>query len=402
MSNKRKNAQCALSIMALAVLCAACVSTPKAQSAAPMEKGKELSAWKGEWVSVTGIKADPALEGAYKAAADSMPFYTVEGVKAAVTDSYGSPVLKAKFDGTNTVLLTVKNKQGEEIELPCEYKYMGKIPMPDNNDYVWETFEAVKDSRELRYAKYFIALAPRMQKDGLTYWQGRFSGYSISWLVTGETGFPTYLPASTDKTDMVKYFEGCIMEQSKTLPKAPFTSYAVHNKWVNSPFVYDDTRKEVADVYDKLIKEFSGKNPKGGDFTKADIIAEMKKGNDSAKDFSHLEFITADGKNELVVYQGNKEILRSSYTRVGASPSKPYMTMMAENKNAGKFSLISFVVVHGAPNYHFHLWYGENEEALAKQKGTPTCYKVETPAELRANHIEQSCRKTLQALTEKK
>jgi len=400
MSNKTKGAKFALSIMTVAVLCAACVSTPKKTDALTIEEGKAFAAWKGEWVSVSSVKTDPALEDAYKMAADGMPYYTVEGVKAAVAESYGSPVLKAKFDGTNTAILTVKNKEGKEVEVACEYKYMGKVPMPDNKDYVWETFEAVKDSRELRNAKYFIMLAPRMQ-DGITYWQGRFSGYSINWLVNGETGFPTYLPTETAKADMVNYFKGCINAQSKTLPQAPFASYAVHNKWVNSPFVYDDTSKEVTEVYEKLIKEFAGKNPKGGDFTKAEIIAEMKKGNDSAKDFSHCEFITADGKNELVMYQGDKEISRASYKRIAASASKPYMTMIAD-KNVGKFSLISFVVVHGGPNYHFHLWYGANEEELSQLKGTPTCYKVDVAKNLRADYIEKSCRRALQALTEKK
>ncbi|MGP1529380.1 MAG: ZinT/AdcA family metal-binding protein [Treponema sp.] len=407
MSNKTKGAKFALSIMTIAVLCAACVSTPKAQSTTAasndltIEEGKAFAAWKGEWVSVSSIKADPALEDSYKMAADSMPYYTVDGVKAAVAESYGSPVLKAKFDGTNTAILTVKTKEGKEVEMACEYKYMGKVPMPNNNDYVWETFEAVKDSRELRNAKYFIALAPRTQESGITYWQGRFSGYSINWLVNGETGFPTYLPATTAQADMITYFKGCINEQAKTLPKAPFASYAAHNKWVNRPFVYDDTSKEVADVYDKLIKEFAGKNPTGGDFTKADIITEMKKGDDSTNDFSHMEFITTDGKNELVIYQGDKEIVHASYKRVAASASRPYITMMAD-KNVGKFSLISFVVVHGAPNYHFHLWYGANEEELSQLKGTPTCYKVDVAKNLRADYIEKGCRKVLQALTEKK
>ena len=406
MINKKIGAKIALALAAFALFFTACKSMPAAKGGMKMKKGMELAAWEGEWVSADSVKNDPSLEAAYRDTAAEMPNYTVDGFKAAISDMYRTPVIKAKFDGSNTVLFTVLDKEKKQVEIPCEYKYMGKVPIPGYKGSFWHTFEAVKDVRGLTGVKYFIAVAPGRHGEGLLHWHGRFGRYSIDWLVNGDTSWPTYFPVSTSNEEMAKNFGEGIKAMPQLLPKDPFESYAKFGKWISSSFIYDDMSKEVENVYAKLIKEFAGKNPKGGDFTKQEIIAEMKSNDMSAAsvdDFSHLEFSIQDGKNELTVYKDGKEVFRSTYKRVAASSSKPYMTMQADRKDAGKFSLISFVVVHGAaPNQHFHLWYGASEKELGALKGTPTCYVDGRPAAVIAEQVEKSCRKKLQAITEKK
>lgn len=403
MVNKRMGAKIALILVTLAVIFTACKTMPSTIGSMKVEAGKELAAWKGEWISIDIVKDDSSLNAVYKETAAKMPYYTEDGLKAAVADMYASPVVSAKFDGTNTVIFTIQKRDGSKFEMPCEYKYIGKQAAPDQEGLFWEAFEAVTDTKELRSVKYLILIPPDRHGDGILHWHGRFTSYSISWIVGGDKSWPTYVPASTTKETMVSNFENSIKSMTKFSPVSPFESYAKYGKWINTLSIFENTSKEVEAAYAKVIKEFAGKNPKGGDFTKAEIIAELQKGNKSVKDYSHMEFIVKDGKNELVFYKGNKEVFRSSYVRVGASPSKPYMTMKAERKDAGMYSLISFVVVHGtAPMQHFHLWYGNNEKEIEEFEGTPTCYRAAlTDAEIAAA-VEKSARTLLEKLTKTK
>lgn len=89
--------------------------------------------------------------------------------------------------------------------------------------------------------------------------------------------WPTYVSASMTKEELVKNFKDTIGAVAGMFPKSPFEPYAKEGKWMNSSLIYDNTSAEVNAAYNKIIKEFAGKNPKGGDFTKAEIIAEMKK-----------------------------------------------------------------------------------------------------------------------------
>lgn len=397
MLNKKANAKLAFILMILAVMFTACKSIP------PIKTGMEFMPWKGEWVSSDVVKDEKVFDMTYKMIAENMSYYTADGLKAATEDMYKTPIIKAKFDGTNTVIFTIKNKEGKEIEKACEYKYLGQKEDGEYKGLFWETFEAVTEDRALADVKYFIALRPEKHgDDGLQHWHTRFGRRGIENLLGKASYWPTYYPASTPREELLKAFEGSIKAMPNYTPKEPFASYAAHGKWMNSPLVYENTSKEVEAVYAKLIKEYAGKNPKGGDFTKEEIISLMQKGNETLNDFTHLEFVTKDGKNELIVYKNDKEIFRSNYVRIATNKEKPYMTMMAEKKDAGKFGLISFVVVHGAPNYHFHLWYGANDKELEALKGTPTCFKVDIPNGIRAESIEKSCRDRLNSVIEGK
>lgn len=403
MVNKKIGAKIAFVLVTFAVLFTACKSMPAAKMNDKFTAGMELAAWKGEWVSADIIKDNPSLKAAYKKTAADMRFYTPEGLEAAALDMYKTPAVKAKFDGTNTVLFTSLDKDGKEMQISVKYKYLGQKADSEYSDSMWETFEAVEDKLENANFKYFISMPPHAHGDGPKHWHARFGRYSIDNLVAGAGKWPTYYSSSTSEAELVKMFESSIPNMPKWNPASPFESYAKHGKWINSLSIFENTSKEVEAAYAKVIKEFAGKNPKGGDFTKAEIIAELQKGNKSVKDYSHMEFIVKDGKNELVFYKGDKEIFRSSYVRVAASTSKPYMTMKAERKDAGMYSLISFVVVHGkAPMLHFHLWYGNNEKEIEEFEGTPTCYRTAlTDAEIAAA-VEKSVRNLLEKLTKAK
>ncbi|MEL3901923.1 ZinT/AdcA family metal-binding protein [Treponema phagedenis] len=378
----------------------ACQSAPKSKTET-IAAGNEMAAWKGEWVSLDTIKTDAALEDSYTEAAKNMAHYTVEGFKAAVADMYQTPVLKMKFDGTNTVILTVQNNKEAIVEVPCEYVYKGKVAVLGEKNRFWYTFQAAKDIRELKNAKYLIALPPEQDDSGILHWHARISSHDINWLVNGKKTWPTYVAESTPQEKKIQNLKESIRTLPARLPEKPFEQYADNGKWINRPAVFDNTSKEVSAAYEKIIKEFAGKNPKGGDFTKEEIIAEIKKNDktlNTLDDFTHLSFLTEGKKNELIIYKGEKIVFQSEYKRVAQSTSRPYITMRAEKKDAGKFSLISFVVVHGAPMYHFHLWYGRNETDLENQEGVPTCFSTtKISNETLANYIEKTCRRTLTA-----
>lgn len=160
MVNKNFGPKLVLVLMVLAVVFTACKSMPNTIGGMKIEPGKELATWKGEWVSLDSAKNDPSLNPAYKEAAAKMENYTVEGFKLAVEGMYKTSFSKIKFDGTNTVVFTVKDADGKEKEISSEYVYKGKVPVIGYDGYYWETFEAVKNVRGLTMAKYIICFPP--------------------------------------------------------------------------------------------------------------------------------------------------------------------------------------------------------------------------------------------------
>ena len=402
MINKKSAVKFTAVLLILAAFFTACKSMPAAKGGIKMQKGMELAAWEGEWVSLDVVSEDASLQPVYKDVADKMANYTLEGFKSAVSAMYETPVVKAKFDGTNTVVFTVLDADNNKKEISCEYAYKGTAPVPGYDGYYWYTFEAVKDVRGLSKAKYMVLFPPHKDsEDGMLHWHGRFGGRSIDALAkAADFWWPTYVMASMPKEELLQNAKNSLQAIPQFLAKSPFEAYAKEGKWINSSLIYDNTSAEVAAVYAKLIKEFAGKNPKGGDFTRADIVMEMKKVYGTGEDFSYLEFDTKDGKNELVVYKDDKEIFRSGYKR-SANTDKGSLTVTADNKNAGKFAMISMTGSHGDPA-HFHLWYGANEKDYANVQGRPTCVPVNAPNARIAVRVENTCRRTLKALTEKK
>ena len=403
MSNKNFGAKLVLVLMVLAVIFTACKSMPDTIGGMKIEAGKELAAWKGEWVSLDSAKNDPSLNPVYKEAAAKMENYTVEGFKLTVEGMYKTSFSKIKFDGTNTVVFTVKDADGKEKEISSEYVYKGKVPVIGYDGYYWETFEAVKNVRGLTMAKYIICFPPhRDSEDGLLHWHVRAGGSSIDALVKADPmWWPTYVSASMTKEELVKNFKDTIGAVAGMFPKAPFDPYAKEGKWMNSSLIYDNTSAEVNAAYDKIIKEFAGKNPKGGDFTKAEIIAEMKKAYGTTDLYTHIEFVTEDGKNEFVVYKDGKEIHRAAYKRTAENASKPgLLAVVTDKKDAGMFKTISFTNPGGSP-LHFHFWYGMNDADFSKIKGKPTCLPANLSNEMIAKRVENTCRKILKGIVEK-
>lgn len=386
-------AKVALSLLAVMMIFTACESTPDTVAG-----GNELAPWKGEWITSDYYKNDPSLEAVYKETADSMPFYTVEGLKEGYTEMYAAPVVKAKFDGSNTVKFTVRDGNDKEVELEGTYVYKGKVEDKQYPGNFWETFELAKDVRGLSGAKYMIAFPPHGHGEGAPlHWHARFGKSSITALLNA-SNWPTYYPAAMTKEDLLKGTATSL----KYIPKTPFSGYTEYKKWINSSLIYDNTSAEVQAVYTKLIAEFKGKNPKGGDFTKDEIIAEMKKVYGTGEDFSYIEFIVSSKKNEaevneLVVYKGDKEVFRSPYKRVASTIKPGLLTVTAEKKGAGKFTVICFTGAHGDPA-HCHLWYGANAEEASALQFKPTVVPAALSNEKIAARVESSCRKILSGL----
>ena len=302
-------------VLLLAVFFTGCKST---SAAAKLEAGNELSAWKGEWQSFSAISGATQLNDAYRMQAEKMPYYTEDGLRAAVSNMFVTPIVKVKFDGSNTVLFTVMDKDGNEKQIPCEYRYAGMKPMQGFEGHSWYAFEAIKPVQGLAEAQYFIIVPPgRDTEDGLLHWHARFGGEDIQSLVEEDPlWWPTYADAAESHESLLKVMTDMIKEVAEMLPKAPLMPYT--GKWVNTALIYDDPRPAVQEAYTKLIKEFSGKKD-GSDFTKAEIIMMAKKSYGTASDFTHLEFVTDNDKNELVVWKGDTEVSRVAYSRDGAN-----------------------------------------------------------------------------------
>jgi len=59
------------------------------------------------------------------------------------------------------------------------------------------------------------------------------------------------------------------------------------------------------------------------DYTKEDIMALVYKAFGTANDFTHIEFVAGNGKNEIIVWKGDKEVSRSSYIQDSAHAAHP-------------------------------------------------------------------------------
>ena len=78
-------------LLLLTVFFTGCKST---SAAAKLEAGNELSAWKGEWQSFSAISGATQLNDAYRMQAEKMPYYTEDGLKAAVSKMFATPIVK--------------------------------------------------------------------------------------------------------------------------------------------------------------------------------------------------------------------------------------------------------------------------------------------------------------------
>lgn len=390
-------------IAAVLVLCSVCItSCSSAPATTQLGKGNELAKWQGEWQSLSAVSGASQLNDAYTAQAEKMPFYNADGLKTAVSGILKTPILKAKFDGSNTVLLTVVNTDGKEQQIACEYRFTGKTPINGSEKSSWYMFEAVKPVEGLAEARYFIAVPPhRDRSDSLLHWHIRFGSSDIQSLVDADPlWWPTYIDAAYSHADVVKQFIPLIPELAGMLPQSSFAAYA--GKWINTALIYDDKRPAVQNVYAQLIKEFAGKKD-GSDFTKEEIIEMAKKSYGNAADFTHLEFITGKDKNELVVWKGSTELSRTAYMRDGANDLRASANafMAADRQKAGKFAFLALTTPHGTPA-HMHIWYGIKPSAIGSTDGAkPTCIPADSSEDLIARRVLSTCRKLLQQATKK-
>ncbi|MGP1454716.1 MAG: ZinT/AdcA family metal-binding protein [Treponema sp.] len=401
---KRITRYSAAALAVCAVLLNGCTSTPNKMSATDtmdLESGKELGQWKGSWQSFSMVTAASELDAAYKNAAKDLAYYTEAGLKAAVASMYASPIVKAKFDGSNTVLFTVADADGHEKEIACEYRYLGTKPMEGYADHSWYTFEAVKPVRGLSQAQYFIAVPPHQHGEkGLLHWHGRFGARGVDSLVSGDPmWWPTYVDAAMSRKDLVAQFEKTIAAVVGMLPAEPFVTYK--GKWLNTSLMYDDMRPAIQNAYDMLIKEFAGQN-KGGDFTKAEIIALAKKAYGDAEDFTHLEFVASEGKNELIVWKDTMEVSRVAYKRDAPNEARPTLKAFSavDTKAAKKFAYFSATTPGGQPT-HTHLWYGASPADAGMLKVKPTCIPADSSEADIALRVTNTCRKLLKEVASK-
>ena len=391
----KQNIKCISVCIAALVIFGALIGCASNRSMDMMSEGS-LAPWKGEWRSFDAVSQASKLKDAYDQATKSMNNYTVDGFKAAAAAMYTTPFSKIKFNGSNTVKFTVMESDGTEKEISCEYKYEGKVPMAGYDGYFWETYKAVKPVRGLSKAQYFIATSPHQHgEDGLNHWHGRFGANSIEALVNADSlWWPTYVAADMTDEKLTEEFAKSIPSFAGMLPVSPFEKYT--GKWINTSLIYENTSEAVQNVYKKLIAEFAGKNPKGGDFTKDDIIAVMKGAYGTTDDFTELEFISADGKNEMIVYKDGKKVRQMAYRRDGALAGKESLTAFSatDTKAADRFACFVCTGVHGTPK-HFHLWYGADADAVKNIKGVPTCIPSDTSDADIALRVEKTCRKVL-------
>ena len=390
-------------IAAVLMLCSVCIAgCSSAPATAQLEKGKELAAWQGEWQSLSAVSGASQLNDTYTAQAEKMPFYNADGLKAAVSGMLKTPVVKAKFDGSNTVLFTVTDKDGKEQQITCEYRFVGTTPIKGFEKSSWYTFEAVKPVAGIAEARYLIAVPPhRDSPDSMLHWHVRFGSSDIKSLVDADPlWWPTYTDAAYSREDLVKQFIPLIPELAEMLPQSSFAAYT--GKWINTSLIYDDQRPAVQNAYAQLIKEFAGKKD-GSDFTKEEIIAMAKKSYGNAADFTHLEFVTGKDKNELVVWKGNTELSRSAYMRDGANELRASANafMATDRQQAGKFAFLAMTTPHGTPA-HMHVWYGMKPSEIGNTDGSkPTCIPADSSEELVARRVLSTCRKVLQQATKK-
>ena len=375
---------------------AGCATVPAA-AVSDTAGASEIAVMKGSWQPLSRFEDDAVLQDVYAKNADAMPYYSKEGLKAAVHYAVAAPVVKAVFDGSNTVAFTVRAADGSENEVLCEYTFKGTVPMVEDSARKWLTFEAVKPIRGLRELRYVVVTAPHIdEKTGIKSFDARFGRWGIQSLVHGDPLKMTpFVEATLPKDEVIKHFTAVINTVAETkLPKEPLSLY--NGKWVNSVTVCEDPRPAIQNVYTQLIKEFAGKNPKGGDYTKEDIMALVHKAFGTADDFTHLEFVAENGKNEIIVWKGDTEVSRSAYIQDKAHSAHPSYRAFSATDPAfkGKLAHFSITIPHAVPP-HMHLWYGTSIEEAAKMKSAPTCIRADVSEEKMVQHVLDSCRSFL-------
>ena len=146
---------------------AGCVTVP-ATAVSNNTADSEIAVMKGSWQPLSRFEDDAVLQDVYDKNAAAMPYYSKDGLKAAVHYAVAAPVVKAVFDGSTTVAFTVRNADGSEKEVLCEYTFKGTKPMAEDATRHWLTFEAVNPIRELKNLRYFVVTAPQVdEKTGI-------------------------------------------------------------------------------------------------------------------------------------------------------------------------------------------------------------------------------------------
>ena len=126
-----------------------------------------------------------------------------------------------------------------------------------------------------------------------------------------------------------------------------------------------------------------------------------KKNYGTASDFTHLEFVTGNDKNEMVVWKGMTEVSRVAYSRDGANKLRATANafVASDRQKAGKFAFLSMTTPHGSPA-HMHVWYGMKPSGIEKTDGKkPTCIPADSSEELVAKRVLDTCRKLLKEAT---
>ena len=393
----KKCLQAAVGAALLSVcLLAGCASVPAA-AVSDTAAASELAVMKGSWQPLSRFEDDTVLQDVYAKNAAAMPYYSEGGLKAAVHYAVAAPVIKAVFDGSNPVAFTVRTADGSEKEVLCEYTFKGTRPMIEDSTRNWLTFEAVKPIQELKTLRYFVVTAPQVdKKTGIKSFDARFGKWGIRSLVHGDPlKRAPFVEANLPKEEVFKQFTTVINTvAAEKLPKEPLALY--NGKWVNSVTVCEDPRPAIQNVYTQLIKEFAGQNPKGGDYTKEDIMALVYKAFGTADDFTHIEFVAGNGKNEIIVWKGDKEVSRSSYIQDSAHAAHPAYRAFSATDPAfkGKLAHFAITIPHAVPP-HMHFWYGTSVEEAAKMKSAPTCIRADVSEEEMVQHVLDSCRSFL-------
>lgn len=337
----------------------------------------EFAAFKGEWQSTSLVSNDSSLDDVYATyAKEKSKTYTEKGFKAAICQAVDSKVVNLKFDGSDTAVVTIL-KDGKKSSARIEYAYVGEVPMKGYADHKWKAFEAKADVKGMMDAKYFVTTPLHSHNGGMEHFHARFGAKSVEALVNADDSWwPTFVDSRIPRNELIAGFKESVKGLKDMIGEVPFDSFK--GKWVNTSYLYESSLNEVENVYKNAIKDFAGKNG-GKDFTKDDILKMAKENYGGVENFTHLEFISENDKNELVVYKGKDVVSRGIYKRDAAVKGKENrLSFTAMSADMGKFTHFVCTPVHGNPE-HIHLWYGESEnEVNDTGKGKyPTCMRAD-------------------------
>lgn len=193
-----------------------CVTVP-ATAASDTAAASGMLVMKGAWQSLSRFEDDAVVQDVYAKNADVMPYYSKDGLKAAVHYAVAAPVIKAVFDGSNTVIFTVRTADGSKNEVLCEYAFKGTVPMAEDATRKWLTFEAVKPIRGLGNLRYFVVTTPHVdEKTGLKSFDARFGRWGTQALIHGDPlKMIPFVEANLQKDDVIKHFTALINTVAK-------------------------------------------------------------------------------------------------------------------------------------------------------------------------------------------